>query len=168
MYATSFYGSPLWNIFDGACEKLYTAWNNAIRQAFDVPRATHIYLIEEISESEHPLVMLSLRFLKFHQTLQKSKKTSIRFLCHLSFENLRTYHSQNLKNITDRIKVEVKDLDRKLIKARLKYFEVPSNQEWRVAVIKDMLEIKWNILEIDDMKDDMEDLGMLLEHLCVS
>ena len=105
IYTTSFYGSPLWNLHDGSCEKLFTAWNNAIRDAFCVPRATHRYLIEDISDSEHPMVMLSRRFLKFHQTLQKSSKTSIRFLSQLSSENLRTSYGQNLKNIVDLVKV---------------------------------------------------------------
>jgi hypothetical protein len=71
LYASSFYGSSLWNFFDGRCDRLYTAWNNAVRDSFCVPRASHRYLIEEISEHLHPMIMLSSRFLKFHQSLQK-------------------------------------------------------------------------------------------------
>ena len=89
-YATSFYGSPLWNLSDGSCDRLFTAWNNAIRDTFAVDRKTHKYLLEEISNSDHPLLMLSLRFVKFHQTLQKSKKRCVKFLSSLSKENLQT------------------------------------------------------------------------------
>ena len=168
IYASSFYGSPLWNLYHGDCEKLYTAWNNAIREAFDVPRATHRYLIEEISESEHPLVMLSLRFFKFHQTLQKTSKISLRYLSQLSSANLRTSYSQNLKNIADRIRMAVEDLDKKSIKEKLKYFEVPEAQEWRVAVVKDLMEVRWNMIEINVLKDDLEELDNMLETLCVT
>ena len=52
IYTTSFYGSSLWNIFSGPCERLYTAWNISVRMAFDIPRETHRFFIEEISESE--------------------------------------------------------------------------------------------------------------------
>ena len=27
-YASSFYGSPLWNLFSGNCDRLYTAWRS--------------------------------------------------------------------------------------------------------------------------------------------
>ena len=50
VYASSFYGSCLWNFFSGQCDTLYTAWNNAIREAFSLPKMTHRYLIEHISE----------------------------------------------------------------------------------------------------------------------
>ena len=166
IYTTSFYGSPLWNLHDGSCEKLFTAWNNAIRDAFCVPRATHRYLIEDISDSEHPMVMLSRRFLKFHQTLQKSSKTSIRFLSQLSSENLRTSYGQNLKNIADLVKVRATDLECKMV-TDIRYFRVPEAQQWRVAVVKDLLEVRWNILEIDVMNDQKE-LDTIIEALCVT
>ena len=167
IYASSFYGSPLWNIFDGSCDKLYTAWNNAIRDAFAVHRQTHRYLVEEISESEHPQLRLSLRFLKFHKTLQKSGKISIRFLSTLSQDDMQTSYSQNLKNIADRTKVNIDDLEHKFVKENFKYCEVPDDQVWRVAIIKDLLEVRWNTMEIDVMDENFE-LEKIIEFLCSS
>jgi hypothetical protein len=69
MYASSFNGSALWKLFDCPCDKLYAAWNNAIRDAFNIPRLSHRYFIEEVSGHLHPMVMLSSRFLKIHETL---------------------------------------------------------------------------------------------------
>ena len=100
IYASSFYGSPLWKLFDGPCDRLYSSWNNAIRDAFDIPRESHRYFIEEVSGHLHPMVMLSSRFLKFHQTLQKSMKSCIRYLSELSSSNQRTYYCQNLQSIS--------------------------------------------------------------------
>ena len=74
MYASSFYCSPLRKLFDGPCDRIYSAWNNAIREAFNIPRTSHRYFIEEVSEHLHPMVMLSSSFVKFHQTLQKSSR----------------------------------------------------------------------------------------------
>ena len=96
IYSSSFYGSSLWDFFGGHCDKLYTAWNNAIRDAFNIPRASHRYIIEEISEHLHPMVMLSSRFLKYHQTLKKCTKPVVRYLCELSSMNMRTSYCQNL------------------------------------------------------------------------
>ena len=92
MYATSFYGSSLWNLQYGDCVRLHIAWKNAVRESFDVPRTTHF--IEEISEAQHPMVMLSSRFVKFHQILEKPSKIFIRYLSKLSSENFRTSYGQ--------------------------------------------------------------------------
>ena len=37
IYATSFYGSGLLDLFGLDCEGFYTAWNRAIRQIFNLP-----------------------------------------------------------------------------------------------------------------------------------
>ena len=59
IYCTSFYGSGLWDLYSSDCQRLYTAWNVAVRQAFQVPNTTHRYLIESISGCSHPKVMLA-------------------------------------------------------------------------------------------------------------
>ena len=76
-YATSFYGSSLWSFFDGICDKLFTAWNNAVRNIFDIPRGSHRYFIGPLSDH---LVMLCSRFLKFHEMLKNSPKSCMIYL----------------------------------------------------------------------------------------
>ena len=164
IYATSFYGSSLWNIFGGQCDRLYTAWNNAVRDGFGIPRASHRYLIEEVSGHMHPMVMLSSRFLKFHQTLQKCSKSSIRYLCQLSTQNQRTSYGQNLSRIAVNMNGE---LSCAKIKKVMRYCSVPEDQKWRVALILDLLELKWNMLEIDVIQDQVEDNDAAIETLCM-
>ena len=76
IYASSFYGSSLWNFFSGQCDRIYTAWNNAVRDAFAIPRKTHKYMIDEISGHVHSKTMLCSRFLKFHNSLLNCHKPS--------------------------------------------------------------------------------------------
>ena len=49
IYAASFYGSSLWDLFSSDCERIYAAWNVAIRICFQVDRTTQRYFIEELS-----------------------------------------------------------------------------------------------------------------------
>ena len=56
IYTQSFYGSNLWDLFGSNCDKIYRAYNVTVRQTFKVPRETHRYLIELISECIHPKV----------------------------------------------------------------------------------------------------------------
>ena len=44
---------------------------------------------------------------------------------------------------------------------------MPEEQKWRVALIKDMLECRWNTLEIDVVNDEVEDMDAFIENLCV-
>ena len=164
IFCTSFYGSNLWNLFNGSCEKLYTAWNRAVRLAFEVPRTTHRYLVEEISEHSHPKILLMARYLKFHETLQKTSKLGVRFLCELSKCNLRTVHGQNMWNIRSETKGEVTS---RAIRV-LKYAPAPDTDQWRVGVVKDLLAMKWNLTEIDCLTEDSEDFDTILESLCSS
>ena len=111
--------------------------------------------------------MLSLRFVRFHQTLQKSKKRCIRFLSSLSQGNLQSSYGKNLHNIAERTKVEVAHLDYKAVKENLKYCPVPSNQIWRASVVKDLFEVSWNNMEIDVIENNFE-IEKMLEILCTS
>ena len=167
VYASSFYGSCLWNFFSGQCDTLYTAWNNAIREAFSLPKMTHRYLIEHISEHVHPKVMFCSRFLKFHTDLLKCHKPTIKYLCELSCHNKRTVYSQNLAGISRSVGCNVDQLTCNLIRKTMEYQSTPDNQKWRVAVVKDLLELRWNTLEINGWLEE-DGLDSWLEYLTIS
>ena len=51
--------------------KLYTSWNTAIRILFGLPRQTHRYFIEQISEQIHLKTMLCSQFVSFCKSMLK-------------------------------------------------------------------------------------------------
>ena len=166
IYTTSFYGSCLWNIFRGPIEKLYTSWNMFVRMAFDIPRETHRFFIEEISECSHPQVMLSKRFLKFHETLQKSKKLSVKFRSELCAGNMVTDYGMNLWNIEK--KCEGAMASEGNLQKSFKYFPVPEEDDWKIRIVKELLEVKWNIGEIENIDVNNKEIDDLLKTLCCS
>ena len=99
IYAASFYGSSLWDLFSSDCERIYAAWSVAIRICFQVDRTTHGYFIEELSESLHPKVMMCSRYAGFHQTLLKCDKFSVRYLARLHDQDMRTVFGRTLRQI---------------------------------------------------------------------
>ena len=62
----------------------------------------------------------------------------------------------------------VEDLKCKQIKDDMKYMKVPDDQNWRAALVKDLLEVRWNTVEIDVVNDDLEDIDEVIEVFCVS
>ena len=74
IYATSFYGSVLWDLRGSAANTLFASWNSLIRTIWQIPNTAHRYLIEEISETKHLQAILSQRYLGFTHSLINSKK----------------------------------------------------------------------------------------------
>ena len=133
--------------------------------AFGLPRNSHRYFIEEVSECLHPQTMLAKRFLKFHETLQKSKKISVRVLSELSTQNLVTCYGRNLWNIARKCG---KDVASSSLQNHFKFAPVPDVENWKIKVVKEILEVKWNIAEIENVEPDQNVLDELLEVLCSS
>ena len=133
--------------------------------AFDLPRETRRHFIEELSENPHPQVMLAKRFLKFHETLQKSQKQCVRFLSELSAGNMRTVYGKNLWSIRRQSKCEVSS--RNMMRV-FKYAPIPNEDKWKVQVVKDLLEVKWNTSEFENFDQDNDEIDELLRTLCSS
>ena len=99
IYATSFYGSVIWDIYSKDCEKLFKSWNVTIRQIFNLEGNTHRYLIEHISGCLHPKVMLASRYVTFCKSLVNSSKFPVRFISRLKEQDRRSVLGKTLQNI---------------------------------------------------------------------
>ena len=140
IYASSFYGSSLWDLFSTDCEKIYTSWNVAIRICFDVDRTTHRYFIEELSESLHPKVMLCSRYVSFHKSLLTCDKFPVRFLASLHQNDQRTVFGRTLRQIGNMCGLPPQHFPSKiLVKRKMKYFGVPNSETWRPSLLRDLL-----------------------------
>ena len=139
IYCTSYYGSGLWDMFSADCQRLYTAWNVAVRHAWSVPNTTHRYLIEGISGSLHPKVMLASRYSGFVKSLRSSPKYSMRVLASCTSTDLRTVMGRTLYKISRECSCSLESLTPGLTKKSMKYFPVPSTEEWRIGVLSELL-----------------------------
>ena len=74
VYATSFYGSQLWDYSSSEANKLFTSWNILDRKVNNGPNTTHRYLIESLSGSQHLKAVLFQRYLTFVHSLTNSGK----------------------------------------------------------------------------------------------
>ena len=60
MYACGFYCSNLWDLYGVTCDKLYKSWNVSIRILFELPRDSHRYFIEPVSNVYHVKTLLCI------------------------------------------------------------------------------------------------------------
>ena len=166
IYAMSFYGSGLWNLFSADCERLYSAWNVAIWHAWNIPNTTHRYLVESISGSLHPKVMLASRYSSFANSLMKSPKYPVRVLATLCASDQRTVMGQSLSHIGRECGLAGCDLSlltSRMIKEKMKYFPLPPQESWRIGFLSELLNSN---LEIPGFNTD--EVDEMVSHLCKS
>ena len=160
-----FYGSVLWNLSSQEVGQLEKSWNVSMRIMFNLPRETHCYLIEEVSEQLHVKTILVRRFLNFIQAVRSSKKKALRDLLKVVELDTQSVTGRNLRNIL--IQTDVHDVRKlKASDYKVKYRTVPSNEEYRVEFIKELIDVNNNQLEVPEFDDD--ELEDILQYLCVS
>ena len=153
----------MWDLSSKDCEGVYKAWNVSMRLACNVPRTTHRYLIEAISDCLHLKVMLASRLVKFHNALKGSDKMGIRLLAGISEQDRRTVLGKNLSNIAEESGVTVAGLTANSVKKKMKYFKVHEEQSWRVPML---FEIMNRQLVIPGFSKD--EINYMKEFLCTS
>ena len=165
IYACSFYSSSLYDLFSKTLDQLYRTWNKSVRILFNVPMDTYTYLIESISNSLHPKVMLSSRFVSFHRNNISCGKPGVRLLSNIFKSDLRTSYGRNLTNISNECNIPMNELTNVKVKNIMKYRVVPENEAWRVPILNELLGSKRGDLDVP-LSD--EEIDCIIDHACSS
>ena len=161
-YLTSFYGSNLWDLYGETANRFYKSWNIMVRYMFDIPRETHKYLIEPISQTTHLNIKLIKRFINFSKMLSKCQKPRIKFLQKIQKSDYRSTFGRNYQNVCKEAEAE----DIELVDLSLITYEpIPLVEQWRPSVILELLEIRSGRLTTDLSS---EEIGILINTICKS
>ena len=144
IYLTSFYGSPLWNLFSPAAIRLYSSWNIMNKINYEIPRESKRFLIEPIYETKHIKLQLIKRFINFYKALNQSDKPHVRFLAKIQANDLRSTFGKNIQNICKEADVNSLNM---VDTSSLCYSPVPIDEEWKVSLIRECLEMRAGRLE---------------------
>ena len=99
IYNSHFSGSPLWDLFDTEAVQLENSWNVASRIMLGVPRETHRFLLEPLTETTHIRTLLAKRFLGFIDQIKKSHKVAARNLLEVIKYDTQSVTGNNLRQI---------------------------------------------------------------------
>ena len=166
IYAVSFHGSGLWDLYSSACDRLYKSWNVTVRSTWKVPNTTHRYLIEDISGSLHLKVMLSSRYAGFVRSLLDSPKYGVRVMASWCLGDRRTVLGQTMSNVAAECGVSRSGSSLPtpaIVKKHLKYFDVPNQETWRTGPLGELLNSDLKVPGFDD--DELDDI---ISFLCSS
>ena len=130
-----------------------------MRNVFDLPRSTHRFLIEPISEFSHLFTLLTNRFLNFYNTLYDSGKDVIYNLRRCQENDCRSSFGINIKNICQLNNTY--DIH-KCSKYSIKYFPINDNERWRVNILKELIDFK-NATQINGFTKD--EINLFIENV---
>ena len=166
-YATTFYGSCIWNLQSKECEKLYNAWNVTIRTAFKLDRKTHRYLVEPISGSSHLKTILLARYANFYQSLVSSPKFVVRFMARLLEKDQRSVLGRTLQYMLDCFKLQSSELFKltsSIIKSSCAFEATPEGFEWVPTVAHELLDIRNSQMALEGFRSD--EIDEMLNFVC--
>ena len=161
-----FTGSPLWDLFSKEAVMIENSWNTAVRVMFDLPLQTHRSFIEPISETKHLKFVLIERFLGFLEQINKSTKKVPKQLLSFIKHDVRSTTGSNLRNILLMTNKNHIDELRKEDVQKLRYQNENQNNYWKIGFIKEITDLKFNQLEVDNFSK--EELDEILTFLCTS
>lgn len=136
IYLTSFYGSSLWDLFSRDTEKLWSTWNTMIRTTFNLPYATHRYIINALCNGTHLKIKLLSRFIKFHGKISSCKKPEIKLLLSKQINDYRSSFGRNcqrLCQLTNASSVNTANIH------DIHIYPVPTGEEWKIDMIKELM-----------------------------
>ena len=152
IYNTSFYGAPLWDMSSRNFEKLEKTWNVSTRLMLSLHRNTHRYLLEPVSDTIHIVKSLRNRFLKFISNIASGTKNVLRTILKMVRDDTRSVTGKNWRII--RLKTETNESEIDVFKDP--YKEIKKEDEWRVGMIKEIIENKWGNLYSGLSFDELE------------
>ena len=139
-----------------------------MRKLFGVDRKTHRFLIEPLSESLHPKVMLLSRMVGFYKAQTKSPKFCLRFLIKLAEIDKRTVIGKTLDHIRTSCGLALNEnpkLRPALVKKSLKYREIKEDEQWRIPVLKELIETRDGEQVIPGFTNN--EINEMLDFLCI-
>ena len=156
IYNCHFSGSQVWNLFSQGALSLEGTYNRSVKVMAKLPYQTHRYMIEPISGTRHMKIKVLKNYMTFIKQVRKSPKHVLRQLYSLASSDARTVTGQNLRNIlllTDKLQVDQLD---PIIVDNIKYHEVDKKDDWRIGVVKKILDVKYGnlVLPVNGWSDD--------------
>ena len=103
VYSTSFYGSNLWDLGDEKAKQVYSAWNTAVKMAWDCPLWTRTWMVQQLLSCGHSSARVDIlcRYVNFFHSLRRSASREVQVLSRFLARNVQSNTGKNLQYIQE-------------------------------------------------------------------
>ena len=134
-----------------------------VRNTFYLPRESHRYFLEELTEAPHVKILMASRLVKFHEMLLKSERPAINLIAKITENDCRTIHGSNMKHIANNCETTIENLSSYIVKESMKFCRVASEDEWKISVVKELIQTKNGMLNLSEFdNNDLTDMIKIL------
>ena len=137
IYLLHLYGGTLWDIFSDGAIQLWTTWHTTVKSLFNLPRATHRYLLNHLVTCDHIKKTLMKRFIKFSGLITASSSPQVSLLHKLQSKDWRSTYGRNCMNIIR--EAQVRFMEEVNIQ-NIVINPIPPGEEWRLHLLDNLME----------------------------
>ena len=173
VYCSSFYGSMLWDLSgDGACQ-VYNSWNTAIKLAWDCPRDTRKYLVQQVLSPglSSARTDILVRYAKFFTSLRRSTSREVAMLANLVSRDISTTTGANLRYIEDSSGLSPWETSQEKLREAIIEKETVTVQDmdkWRIPLLDKLLATRQNMEYMGEEENEVSRMTDLIDSLCIN
>ncbi len=149
IHGYSFYGSPLWRLYDQTADKLYKTWNIAIRRLLGLPKTTHTRFLTHIADIPHIKHSLKCRFIKFMKNALQSDNKRVQSLARSCAFNTNSITGSNISHLICEYLINIEEIENgmALSKMNRKYtcLRAIPDEMWKINMLKELIDSKAGI-----------------------
>ena len=173
IYNSHFTGSPLWDFDSPYFSQLCNSWNVNMRIMYEIPRNTHCWMVEELSDCKHARTMIFSRYVKFIGSLANNKRPSIRALFKTISKSVLSVTGSNIRHImmNTHVSIIAGTTKPEAIKNHRAY-KTPAQEKWRIALLRSLLELRnsnWHVFFDEEEGNLMPtEIQQMIDDVCTS
>ena len=166
-YCNDWYGSCLWDLFGVRAKQCYTAWNVALRLAWDLPRTTHRWVVEHLLQgdvrSARDRVMQN--YVGFLGRLGKSTSWEVRIVSEIVSRDAASTTGRNISKMSKEFGQDPRQWSAKAYGQFLTKSCVPPEEYWMADLLQNMMDEKFLEKQDSEAEEELETLNFFIDTL---
>ena len=157
----------LWDLNGEMAGQICRSWSTSVKMAWDVPRSTHTWLVDNLLASGFLSVKQQLvgRYVNFVRGLLKSLSPEVKTVANMVTRCARSTTGKNMMNIQRETGLDPWRSQAWMVREHISKAEVPVGEGWRVQYLAKLLHAR---KEMETKSQDVEEINLLIESLCSS
>ena len=147
IFNSHFYGSALWDLFGIEALRLEKSWNVSQRIMLGIPRNSHRYFFEPLSDTKHTTFSLFKRYIKLVDSIESSSESVLKRMLRIVRRDCRSNTGKNLRKLMLAGKTSFDDLKKGDFNDLI-YNEIPEGEEWKIRLVEELIEMKNGIMDV--------------------
>ena len=167
IYAGHLYGAMLWDFSSDICGQVFRSWNTCVKLAWNVPRSTHTYLVDNLLAVNHLSIKKQLlgKFVNFFKNLIQSNSREVQILANVVARDVRSVTGKNLILIEKETGLDPWRTSSSEVRDRVPDKTTPEEDLWRLPLL---CQYWYKREEAKANLEDTEEITSLINSLCSS